>query len=125
MRRSTGTSEPLDSPARTMLTYRSEKIARLPRHRVRKRAALGHFLFQVLLTSAGIPLVSRCVMLFSATVNGIPEFSKFANCVVNVASSCNFGLRFCDNCACIAGGKKPSGSRLALPACRRQSPPRL
>ena len=28
----------------------------------------------------------------------MPEFRRFANCVVNVASSCNFGLRFCDIC---------------------------
>ena len=44
-------------------------------------------------------------MLFNATVSGIPEFNKLASCWVNVASSCNFGLRFCCNCARNAGGK--------------------
>ena len=34
-------------------------------------------------------------MLLSATVSGMPDWSRFASCCVNVASSCNFGLRFC------------------------------
>ena len=47
-----------------------------------------------LLTSLGIPLDCRCVMLFNATVSGMPEFSRFASCWVKVASSPNFGRRF-------------------------------
>ena len=45
------------------------------------------------LTAAGMPLDSKWVMLFNATVSGMPEFSKFANCVVKVASSWSLGLR--------------------------------
>ena len=33
-------------------------------------------------------------MLCNATVSGMPHLSRFASCVVKVASSCKFGLRW-------------------------------
>ena len=44
-------------------------------------------------------------MLVSATVSGMPEFTRFASCEVKVASSCNFGFRFCAICSRMEGGK--------------------
>src|ERR1041385_4143840 len=58
-----------------------------------------------LLTSVGMPFDSKCVMLCNATVSGMPEFNKFANCCVNVANSCIFGLRLRDIHCCIEGGR--------------------
>ena len=81
MRRSTSTSEPLYSPARTMLTYRSEKMRgcfAIASDRPRPSVTSC---FKSRLTSAGMPLDSRCVMLFSATVSGMPDFSRLASCV--------------------------------------------
>ena len=46
-----------------------------------------------LLTSGEMPLDSRWDMLVSATVNGMPDCSRLANCCVNVASSWSLGLR--------------------------------
>ena len=40
-----------------------------------------------------MPLDSKCVILCSATVSGMPEFSRLDNCCVNVANSCSLGLR--------------------------------
>ena len=93
MRRSTSTSEPLCSPARTMLTYKSEKIRGCRAMASDKPRPSVTSCFKSRLTSAGMPLDSRCVMLFSATASGMPELSRLASCWVKVASSCNFGLR--------------------------------
>ena len=79
MRRSTSTSEPLCSPARTMLIYKSEKIRgcrAIASDRLRPSVTSC---FNSRLTSAGMPLDSRCVMLLSATVSGMPELSRFAS----------------------------------------------
>ncbi len=105
MRRSTATSAPLCSPARTMLTYKSVKICGCRAIASDSDRPSVTSCFNSRLTPAGMPFVSRCVMLFSATVNGMPEFSRLASCVVKVASSCNFGFRFCASCACKLGGK--------------------
>ena len=51
-------------------------------------------------------------MLLSATVRGIPELSRLANCCVNVASSWSFGLRFWDIAARNVGGSKARQSVL-------------
>ena len=110
MRRSTSTSEPLCSPARTMLTYKSEKMRGCFAIASDKPRPSVTSCFKSRLTSAGMPFDSRCVMLFSATVSGMPDFSRFASCVVNVASSCSLGLRFCCSCARNAGGRSESKS---------------
>ena len=52
-------------------------------------------------------------MLLSATVRGIPELSRLANCCVNVASSWSFGLRFWAIAARSVGGSKARQSVLA------------
>ena len=116
MRRNTCTSEPLDSPAFTMLTYRSEKTRgcrAIASERPRPSVTSD---FNSRLTSAGMPRLCKCVMLFSATVSGIPDCSKFASWVVNVASSCNFGLRFCDICSRMDCGRKEVKFTPPLPA---------
>ena len=82
MRRKTSTSAPLDSPARTMFTYKSEKMrgcCAIASERLRPSMTSC---LSWMLTSAGMPLDSRWVMLFNATVSGMPEFNRLANCVV-------------------------------------------
>ena len=79
MRRSTCTSEPLCSPARTMLMYKSEKIfgcIAMASERLRPSVTC---VLSSRLTSEGMPLLSRWVMLFSATVSGMPDCSRFAS----------------------------------------------
>ena len=62
-------------------------------------------------------------MLLSATVSGMPDWSRFASCWVNVASSCSFGLRFCGSCARSVGGRNESKSAFcpAAPAAGRRA----
>ena len=65
--------------------------------------------FSCLLTSAEMPLDSRCVMLLSATVRGMPECKRLESCWVKVASSCSLGLRLrCSN-------SRNAGGRIAVP----------
>ena len=45
-------------------------------------------------TSSLIPLPEILTILFSASVSGIPERSRLANCNSHVADSCSLGLRF-------------------------------
>ncbi len=106
MRRSTSTSEPLDSPARTMLTYKSEKMRGCFAIASDKPLPSVTSCFRSRVISAGIPFDSRCVMLLSATVSGIPDCSRFASCCVNVASSCKLRFALLLNCARNAGGRK-------------------
>jgi len=105
MRLSTSTSEPLCSPARTILTNRSEKMRGCRAIASDKLRPSLTSCFKSRLTSAGMPLDPKCVMLLSATVSGMPDLSRLANCWVKVASSCKRGLRFCCNCARTAGGR--------------------
>ena len=79
MRRSTSTSEPLCSPARTMLMYRSEKMCGCFAIASDKPRPSVTSCFKSRLTSAGMPFDSRCVMLLSATVSGMPDWSRFAS----------------------------------------------
>ena len=112
MRRNTSTSAPLDSPARTMLTYKSEKMRGCLAIESDKLRPSITSCFSSLLTSAEMPLDSRCVMLLSATVSGIPELSRLANCCVKVASSWSLGLRFWDIAARKVGGNRARQSAL-------------
>ena len=51
-------------------------------------------------------------MLLSATVSGMPELSRLANCCVKVASSWSLGLRFWDIAARKVGGSRARQSVL-------------
>ena len=46
------------------------------------------------LISCSMPLDFKCPILLRARVKGIPEWIRLASCCVQVASSCNFGLRW-------------------------------
>ena len=56
-------------------------------------------------------------MLFSATVSGMPEFSRLANCWVKVASSWSLGLRLRCRTARTDGGSKVVRSRFSDGGC--------
>ena len=55
-------------------------------------------------------------MLLSATVSGMPELSRLANCCVNVASSWSLGLRFWASAARKVGGSNAASPRLPVAA---------
>ena len=113
MRRSTSTRAPLCSPARTMLMYKSEKTRGCLAMASDKLLPSDTSCRSWRLTSDGMPLVSRYVMLWSAVASGIPACSKFASCWVKVASSCIFGLRGCSKWARNVGGKNTVKSTFA------------
>ena len=112
MRRSTSTNEPLCSPARTMLIYKSENTRGCLAMASDRLLPSVTSCFNSRLTSAGIPLDSRWVMLFNATVNGMPDCSKLAICWVKVASSWSLGLRFWESCSRSVGGRNAIKSTL-------------
>ncbi len=93
-----------------MLTYRSENTRGCFAIASDRPLPSVTSCFNSRLTSAEMPFDSRCVMLFNANVSGMPDWIRFASCCVNVASSCNFGLRFCRSCARSVGGKNASKS---------------
>ena len=70
-----------------MFTYMSEKITGCRAIASERLLPSMTSCLSCLLTSGGIPLHSRCDMLFSATVSGMPDFNRLANCWVKVASS--------------------------------------
>src|SRR2546428_14089916 len=76
MRRKTSTSAPLDSPARTILMYKSEKT--LGCWAIASERLLPSMTSwrNSLLTSEEMPLDSRWTMLLRETVNGMPGFRR-------------------------------------------------
>ena len=125
MRRNTCTSDPLCSPARTMLIYRSEKMDGcfcMASERLRPSVTS---VLRSLLTSEEMPLLSKCVMLFRATVRGMPDCSRLASWFVKVASSCILGLRFSCILARRVGGRKDirlMAGALVLPSIVTRAP---
>ena len=71
-----------------------------------------------MLTDEEMPLDSKCDMLFSATVSGMPELSRLANCWVKVASSWSLGRRLRFNNARSAGGNASADTDRVLRSVR-------